>query len=108
MALRNSAARPSFRDHYLYSLPYVPRDRIDRTQGASCATTDIVSPESGKVKGWNHTEWGDEFTVDVPLDRAAAKDYSALLLPGGVINPGRLRRNEKGLNFVRQFFPTAN
>src|SRR5260370_382348 len=71
------------------------------------ATTDIVSPESGKVKGWNHTEWGDEFTVDVPLDRAAAKDYSALLLPGGVMNPDKLRRNEKVLNFVREFFATG-
>jgi hypothetical protein len=28
------------------------------------ATTDIVSPESGKVKGWKETEWGDEFTVE--------------------------------------------
>src|ERR1700680_1266536 len=71
------------------------------------ATTDIVSPESGKVKGWNHTEWGDEFTVDVPLDRASAKDYSALLLPGGVMNPDKLRRNEKVLNFVREFFATG-
>jgi protease I len=68
------------------------------------ATTDIISPESSKVKGWKETEWGDEFTVDVPLDRASAKDYSALLLPGGVMNPDKLRRNEKALNFVRDFF----
>jgi protease I len=67
-------------------------------------TTDIVSPESGKVKGWKEMEWGDEFTVDVPLDLASAKDYSALLLPGGVMNPDKLRRNEKALNFVREFF----
>jgi protease I len=71
------------------------------------ATTDIVSPESGKVKGWQETEWGDEFTVDVPLDRASAKDYSALLLPGGVMNPDKLRRNENALNFVREFFASG-
>jgi protease I len=71
------------------------------------ATTDIVSPESGKVKGWQATEWGDEFTVDVPLDRASAKDYSALLLPGGVMNPDKLRRNENALNFVREFFASG-
>ncbi len=68
------------------------------------ASTDIVSPESGKVKGWKETNWGDEFTVDVPLDGASAKDYSALLLPGGVMNPDKLRRNENALNFVREFF----
>jgi protease I len=68
------------------------------------ATTDIVSPEGGKVKGWNFTDWGDDFTVDVPLERANAKDYSALLLPGGVMNPDKLRRNEQALNFVREFF----
>jgi protease I len=71
------------------------------------ATTDIVSPESSKVRGWNYTEWGEDFTVDIPLDRASAKDYAALLLPGGVMNPDKLRRNEKALNFVREFFATG-
>jgi protease I len=68
------------------------------------AKTDIVSPEAGKVKGWNFEDWGEEFTVDVPLDRASPDDYAALLLPGGVMNPDKLRRNEKALNFVRGFF----
>jgi len=68
------------------------------------ATTDIVSPVPGKVRAWNHDNWGDEFTVDMPLDRASAKDYNALLLPGGVMNPDKLRRNERALNFVREFF----
>jgi protease I len=71
------------------------------------ATTDIVSPENGKVRGWNFTDWGDEFTVDTPLDRANARDYSALLLPGGVMNPDQLRRNERALNFVREFFASG-
>lgn len=68
------------------------------------ASTDIVSPVTGKVRGWNSEDWGEEFTVDVPLDRASAKDYNALLLPGGVMNPDKLRRNEQALNFVREFF----
>ena len=68
------------------------------------ARTDIISPETGKVKAWNVENWGEEFTVDVPLERASAGDYSALLLPGGVMNPDKLRRNEKALNFVREFF----
>lgn len=66
--------------------------------------TEIVSPEQGKVKGWKHTEWGDAFPVDRPVSQARADEYCGLLLPGGVMNPDHLRRNEQVLNFVRDFF----
>ena len=68
------------------------------------AVAHIVSPNKDRVKGWNHTEWGDAFPVDVVLDRADPEDYDALLLPGGVMNPDKLRRNERALRFVRAFF----
>ena len=68
------------------------------------AKTEIVSLAKGKVKGWNHTEWGDQFPVDVPVEQARAENYDALLLPGGVMNPDKLRRNEFVLQFVRDFF----
>jgi len=68
------------------------------------AQTSIVSPQRSQVKGWNHTDWGDLFSVDTPLDEADAEDYDALLLPGGVMNPDHLRRNEKVQQFVRAFF----
>jgi protease I len=75
------------------------------------AKVSIVSPEKEKVKGWDHTDWGDEFDVDVPLDDAKAEDFDALVLPGGVMNPDKLRRNEQALQFVRHFVeagkPTA-
>ncbi|HEY6402710.1 MAG TPA: type 1 glutamine amidotransferase domain-containing protein, partial [Blastocatellia bacterium] len=50
------------------------------------------------------TEWGDTFPVEVVLDNADPEDYDALLLPGGVMNPDKLRRNENALQFVRAFF----
>ena len=68
------------------------------------AVTHIISPAGKVVKGWQHTEWGDKFPVDVALDDANASEYDALLLPGGVMNPDKLRRNEKALQFVRAFF----
>jgi protease I len=68
------------------------------------AEARVVSPAKEKVKGWNHTEWGDEIPVDVPLDRANAEQYDALLLPGGVMNPDKLRRNLSALTFVKAFF----
>ncbi len=71
---------------------------------AAGARTSIVSPASGKVKGWQHTDWGDEFPVDVSLEEADPGSFDGLLLPGGVLNPDKLRRNERALEFVRAFF----
>jgi protease I len=68
------------------------------------AQTFLVSPAQGQVKGWQHTEWGDPFPVDVPLDSADANSYDALLLPGGVMNPDKLRMIPKAVQFVKAFF----
>jgi protease I len=71
---------------------------------AAGAKTQVVSPAEGKVKGWDMTNWGQQVPVDVPLKQAKADNFDALLLPGGVMNPDKLRRNEDALNFVRAFF----
>ncbi len=68
------------------------------------AETKIVSPKDGQVKGWDHTDWGDAFAVDVPLAEANAEDFDALLLPGGVMNPDKLRMDQKAVSFVEHFF----
>jgi protease I len=70
---------------------------------AAGAKTEIVSPAEGKVKGWNHTEWGDKLPVDVPLQQAKAETYDALLLPGGVMNPDKLRMDPAAVRFVKSF-----
>jgi len=68
------------------------------------AIVKIVSPQSGTVRGWNMTNWGDEFPVDIELGDASASEFDALLLPGGVMNPDRLRMNREAVQFVRDFF----
>lgn len=65
---------------------------------------EVVSLEKGKIKSWDKDDWGKEYEVDKTLDEVSAKDYNALVLPGGVINPDTLRREEKALVFVRDFF----
>lgn len=65
---------------------------------------DIVSTDSGKIKAWHEGNWSKEYTVDYTLNEVTPKDYNALVLPGGVINPDKLRRNEEVLVFVRKFF----
>lgn len=65
---------------------------------------DIVSLEKGKIKGWEGTNWSGEIEVDKTVKEVSAKQYNALVLPGGVINPDKLRRDEDALIFVRDFF----
>ncbi len=65
--------------------------------------THIVAPNSGHIRAWNHTEWSNEYAVDVPLEEADSKNYHALLLPGGVLNPDQLRMNEKAIEFIKSF-----
>jgi protease I len=77
-----------------------PKQALDEAGAA----TSIVSPAAGQVQGWNHFDKGDKFDVDVPLARASARDFDALLLPGGVANPDQLRVNAKAVAFVREFF----
>ncbi len=76
-----------------------PRQALDDAG----AKTSIVSPNDGQVRGWNHTEWGDKVSVDVPLKEAKADDFDALQLPGGVMNPDKLRMNPEAVKFVKAF-----
>lgn len=78
----------------------VPRDRL-KEHGAA---VDIVSPESGQIRGWEKKDWGQSVTVDVSLQKARADDYDAIVLPGGQINPDLLRVNDKALKFIRAFY----
>jgi protease I len=70
---------------------------------AAGAKTSVVSPEDGKVKGWNEKEWGKTVPVDIPLASAKADQFDALLLPGGVMNPDKLRMTPEAVKFVKAF-----
>lgn len=68
------------------------------------AKVQVVSIKSGSVKSWDKGNWAKEISVDKTVDEVDANDYDALVLPGGVINPDKLRTNEKAVRFVRDFF----
>jgi protease I len=76
-----------------------PRKALDQAG----AKTQVVSPKDGKIRGWNHKDWGQEVSVDVPLKSAKPEDYDALLLPGGVMNPDQLRMIPEAVAFVKRF-----
>jgi len=67
------------------------------------AQADVISPKSGKIKAWNHTDWGIEIDVDKELSTVSPDDYDALVLPGGVMNPDKLRQNKEAVAFVSAF-----
>lgn len=77
----------------------VPKQALEE----SGATVEVVSPESGEIRGWDHTDWGDTTPVNTGLDAADPGDYAALVLPGGQINPDLLRVDEDAVAFVRAF-----
>jgi len=68
------------------------------------AEVTVVSLKSGEIKGWNEEDWGDTIAVDLTIDEANAEDFDALQLPGGVMNPDKLRVDEKAIAFVKAFF----
>jgi protease I len=77
-----------------------PRKAVDQAG----AETQLVSPKDGQVKAWKFTEWGDTFPVDIPLGSARPEDFDAILLPGGVINPDKLRTLPEAVAFAKAFF----
>jgi len=70
---------------------------------AEGATVHIVSPKRGKIKAWDKTNWGIEINVDNELSSVSPDDYDALMLPGGVMNPDKLRQNKEAIAFVSAF-----
>jgi protease I len=78
----------------------IPRDKLKEAG----ATVHVVSPEKGKIKGWDKDDWGRTVNVDFAIDDVSVDDYDAIVLPGGQINPDLLRINEKALELIRAFF----
>jgi protease I len=74
-----------------------------KEQGASV----FLISKHDKVKGWEHVKWGTEFKTDVLLDKALPDQYDALLLPGGVMNPDKLRMDQKAVSFVKHFMESG-
>jgi protease I len=67
------------------------------------AMVEIISPQKNKVRAWDHDHWSIELPVDIPLESASVDDYDALFIPGGVLNPDRMRTNPDCVDFAQQF-----
>ena len=80
-----------------------PRKALDEAG----ANTKVVSPKDETMRGWKYTDWGSEVKGDVRLNEVKPDHFDALLLPGGVMNPDKLRTDPKVVEFVKSFFASG-
>lgn len=76
-----------------------PRQKMEEAG----VTVEIVSPRAKELRAWDEQDWGITISVDKQLDEANPQDYDGLMLPGGVLNPDKLRMNKKAVDFIRHF-----
>ena len=67
------------------------------------AKLTLAAPQAGTIQGVNHDEKGDTFPVDRTLADVKASDFDALVIPGGVANPDRLRMDQRAVSLVKEF-----
>jgi protease I len=80
-----------------------PKEALERAG----IKVDVVCPHNGTLKAWDKTNWGHEIPVDKVVTDVQADDYDAVVLPGGVMNPDKLRQSSKALDFLKQFIKTG-
>lgn len=75
-----------------------PREVLDKAG----AETFLITPKATKIKSWQHTKWGKNFKADGTI-KMSPRDFDALVLPGGVINPDKLRSDKAVIKFIKHF-----
>lgn len=67
------------------------------------ADVSLVSLKKGEIQGLIHDEKADTFPVDSVVKDVTARDFDALVIPGGVRNTEALRAAPDAVEFVRGF-----
>jgi len=113
MAIFNSEFRDKLKGRRVAILATEGVEEVELTKPKKAledagARVDVIAPASGikshHIKAWDMTDWGEEIKVDVELSDAKSSKYDALHLPGGVMNPDRLRVDPDAVAFVKSFF----
>lgn len=67
------------------------------------AQVDVISVKGSKIRAWDQTDWGKSIKVDKLLEEVTPEEYDCLMLPGGVMNPDKLRQEKAAIDFIRDF-----
>ncbi len=103
MKLKNKKVAILATDGFEKSELYEPLEALKR-EGA---TVHIVSDKEGSIKSWDKMDWGQSIAVDKTISLARESEYDALVLPGGVMNPDKLRKKVPALQFISSFFKSG-
>lgn len=74
-----------------------------RDAGAEVSIISIAK-SADEIRGWDEDHWGDTLAVDGTVDDHGSEEFDALVMPGGVMNPDKLRMDSEAVTFVRNFF----
>src|SRR5262249_39826753 len=80
-----------------------PRDRL-RQAGAR---VDVASQDGKPIMGWDRKDWGRPADANLKIADAKYADYDALVIPGGVLNPDKLRIDEDAMRLVKAFLSSG-
>src|ERR1700733_5236227 len=81
----------------------VPRDMLRDTG----ARVDVATPDGKDIRGWEDKDWGRIAKADLKIADVVCADYHALVIPGGVMNPDKLRVDEHAMRVVREFIASG-
>lgn len=81
-----------------------PRKAVE----AAGASTAVISIHDGEIDARDHDlEDSGSVAVDQVVSQASVDDFDALILPGGTVNPDKLRMDQDAVRFVREFFDSG-
>ncbi len=66
----------------------------------------LVAPKGSKVRSWRHDRWGKYFKVNHILSKVKPSQFDGIVLPGGVMNPDKLRIDKSAIRFINHFLDT--
>lgn len=72
------------------------------------AVVELLSLKTGEIQARDHDiEPAGTFTVDRAVSDASVGEFDALMLPGGTVNPDKLRMDNSAVSFVRNFIESG-
>ena len=82
-----------------------PKKNLE-AEGAEVTVLSVAATPK-EIKGWDKTDWGEKVDVDGLVADAKPDQFDALVLPGGQINPDKLRIDKDAVSFVKAFVATG-
>ncbi len=81
----------------------VPREKLKGVARLVHVAAPSKRKDKDGITGWKDGDWGKKVPVDAELSEVSTSFYDALVLPGGVINPDKLRAIPEAVELIKSF-----